>query len=128
MPIDIRWYNEAQNIIYIHYQGQWTLEDFHKMLDKSYELTYASAPFVAVGDFTDSSMLPSGLLSTGRRVEQTTPSHRLMLILIQPNSLLLMLMKVVSKIYPKAFDNAVIVSTLQDALEQAQTKLQAQES
>lgn len=128
MPIDIRWYNEDKTILYIHYQGQWTLEDFHKMLDASHELTYASAPFVAVGDFTNSSMLPSGLLSTGRRVEQTTPSHRLMLILIQPNSLLLMLMKVVAKIYPKAFDQAVIVSTLEEALEKAQERLQAQEA
>ncbi len=128
MPIDIRWYNDEKTLLYMQYQGQWTLDEFHQMLDTSQELTYTSPPFVAIGDFTDSSMLPSGMLSTGRRVEQTTVPHRLMLIMIQPNNLLLMLMKVVSKIYPKAFDNAVIVGTLEEALEKAQERLKAHEA
>ena len=90
-------------------------------------MTEASRPFVVIGDFSQSSMIPNGLLSTGRRIEQSTPSHRLMLLLVQPNMLMQMLVKTVSKIYPKMVDNAIIVGSLDEAFEKAHVRLQAQQ-
>ena len=123
MPIDIAWYNPEKTIFYINYPPQWTLEDFYDMLIDSTKMTEGSAPFVVIGDFSRSSMIPSGLLSTSRRIEQTTPSHRLMLILVQPNMLMQMLIRTVSKIYPKMVDNAIVVGSFEEAVEMAQARL-----
>ena len=127
MAIEVSWYNDEKTILYIDYLNRWTLEEFHDMLQKSNRLTDGSRPFVVIGDFSKSSMIPNGLLSTGRRIEQITPSHRLMLILVQPNTLMQMLVRTVSKIYPKMVNNASIVGSLNEALEQAQAKLQTKE-
>jgi len=126
MTIDVTWYDEDQTILHIQYHSQWTLEDFHQMLDQSHRMTDNGRSFVAIGDFSQSSMLPNSLLSTSRRIEQSTPPNRLMLILIQPNMLMQTLIRTVSKIYPKIFDNAQTVSTLDEAVAAAQKCLQDQ--
>lgn len=127
MSIKVSWHNDEHTILYIQYINRWTLEEFYEMVQISTRMTEASRPFVVIGDFSQSSMIPNGLLSTGRRIEQSTPSHRLMLLLVQPNMLMQMLVKTVSKIYPKMVDNAIIVGSLDEAFEKAHVRLQAQQ-
>lgn len=127
MSIKVSWHNDEHTILYIQYINRWTLEEFYEMVQISTRMTEASRPFVVIGDFSQSSMMPNGLLSTGRRIEQSTPSHRLMLLLVQPNMLMQMLVKTVSKIYPKMVDNAIIVGSLDEAFEKAHVRLQAQQ-
>jgi hypothetical protein len=123
MGVHVRWYDRDKTILHIQYEGQWTLDDFHAMLQESNEMTRQSRPFVAIGDFSLSSMIPNGLLSTGRRIEQSTPSHRLMLVLIQPNMLMNLLIRSVSRIYPRMFDNMHIASTFEEAVQMARARL-----
>lgn len=123
MPINVSWYNEAKTILHIQYIGKWTLDDFHAMLENSTQMTRNSSPFVVIGDFTESSMTPNGLLAASPRIEQTTPPHRLLLILVQPGLMMQMLMKAVSAVHPKAIDNATVVGSFDEAVKLAHETL-----
>ncbi len=72
MPITNTWGNPEKTIIFTVFDGNWTLEDYHTMIDEMHTMVLSVDQTVHfISDFSTSTSSPAKLLSSGRHMENT---------------------------------------------------------
>ena len=72
MPIINEWGDPQKTIIYTVFDGTWTLEEYHHMIDEMNKMVLSVDHMVHfISDFSKSKSSPAKLLSTGRHMENT---------------------------------------------------------
>lgn len=65
MPVEVRWYDERQTLIYFRYEGRWTWEDFYAAVDASRAMLDSVDHVVdIIVDMQASAGIPSGDIIT----------------------------------------------------------------
>ncbi len=62
MPVDVRWYNDAQTILLVHYSERWTWEEYAAAFDEAKGMIESVAHDVFVVQYSDTGFkaLPLG--------------------------------------------------------------------
>ena len=77
MAITNEWGNPEKTVIYTVFDGTWTLEEYHGMIDEMHKMVLSVDHTVHfISDFTKSKSSPAKLLSTGRHMENTKASRK----------------------------------------------------
>lgn len=120
MPINTSWYNEQETIIYIQYQGSWSLEEYHGNIDlTSSMVAEKSHPVVIITDFTKSGAIPPRILSAGKHSETASPDNVLATYIFGLDRYMEMLAKMFQKMFPKSTKGLTFVGSLSEAVEKA---------
>lgn len=120
MSIQLNWCNEEKTILCHNYEGTWTLEDLHNMIDKSYSLidSVGHAGIVdIIADVSQSQTPPGKLLSVSRHYRSKRHERQGIQVVVG-TSLRLSFMKIITQtamaIIPQA-RNVRFASTVEEA-------------
>ncbi len=120
MPITSNWYNEEKSILYVQYEGNWSLEDHYKAIDtNSSMIGSVSHPVVAICDFSKSGPIPPQFLTSGRHSEHITPENASQVILFGINRYMEIIAKMFQKMFPKSTRGLFVASSLSESIAQA---------
>ena len=126
MPITSEWYNDERTIIWVKYDGVWTLEDFYWQYDVTVEkIQSVQHPVITILDFSTSGPLPNAFLSVGKYVEKARAQNNPKTIILGINHYLEILIKIFQNVVPKVTQQIKVVNTLEEALEEANTTVGA---
>ena len=77
MTIINKWGDSQKTIIHTIFDGNWTLEEYHKMIDEMHTMVLSVDHTVHfISDFSASRSSPAKLLSAGRHMENTKTKKR----------------------------------------------------
>lgn len=120
MAIRLSWENEEKTILRHLYEGEWTLEDLHKMIDTTYEWIDSVGHLMLVdiiADLTQSASPPSKILSANRHYRNKRHEQQGIQVIVG-SSLRLTFMKIITQslmsIIPEA-RNVRFASTVEEA-------------
>ena len=115
MGIQVRWDNSEQTIIYCDFNEEWTLDDFHTMIDEIYALARSvSHQVYLISDYTRSRVPPRQWLSTGAHIEKRKSMNTELSIVVGANTFVNVMLNVAQKLFLKDFPICT-VATLQEA-------------
>jgi hypothetical protein len=125
MSINIKWYNEEQTILLITFSESWEVIDYITMLDESRAMSReVTHPYVSVVDFRKSKSTPARLLSTGDKMSDMDNAHLpVVTILIGLGRLNELMLNIITRIYPRAVKDALLVHSWEEALTVAEQEL-----
>jgi len=113
MPIDVRWDNEARDVIRITIDGEWTLDEAFSSLDDERRL-HDEVPHSAavIVDLSRAGDPPKGMLTQLAKFHRRSPTEsRELLVVAGARGLT----KSMSQIFAAAFSNHASVETVEDA-------------
>ena len=117
MPIDIHWFDDTKRIILWTIEGQWTLDEMHKIYSEGNAMC-AEVPentINALIDMTGSNSIPSNIFSAlSARTRTETPNYD-MAVIVSNNRMVKGFVNVFNSI-PALRGHFVVVSTLDAAL------------
>ena len=120
MAITTHWYNNEKTILYIKYEGNWTLTEYHENIAfNAKSIREQPHRVVTIGDFSESGAIPNRFMSSGGHSENIAPENNLGMVLFGLNTYMAMIAKVFSKVFPKSTVGMVIASNKEEALEMA---------
>ena len=115
MGIDVRWDNSAKTIIYADFDAEWTLDDFHHMIDQIYTLnTSVTHQVFLISDYSKSRVPPRQWLSTGSHIEKRKSTNTELSIVVGANPFVKVMLNVAQKLFLKGM-RICAVDTLPEA-------------
>lgn len=125
MPITSKWFNKDQSILYIKYEGRWTMSDYrHNISLNSNMIRMQSHPVVSIVDFTDGSLIPDKIIDSGQYSEKIGNDNNPANILFGTTPYIQVIVEILRKIFPKTTRGLMIVRTREEAIERAYQILQ----
>jgi len=117
--ISTRWADATQTILYIHFRGQWTLDELYLTIESANRLTAAvTHPYVVIADLTNSVSIPARILSIGNYVENQ-PRKADAVYVVGAGHFFNMTLRTFQSQFPAAVDNLVRCETVGAAYAQA---------
>jgi hypothetical protein len=124
MSITSEWYNEDKTILIIKYDGDWTLEEYYKNYEVANTMLYSvDHGVVSIADFSTSGPLPSKFLSVGKHSERSRAENNLQIVIFGLNRYMEVIAGMFQRIFPRIAGNMKIVSSLEEALDEAHATL-----
>lgn len=119
MPIEVTWFNDSQSVVYIAVSDPWTWDDFFATSRQASALTQSVSHEVCfLADFTHSKQFPRGLsLQRVRVVLDFKQSNSGVLVSFGVSPFMRVMLNTVLTAVGRVRANAVIVNTLEDALQ-----------
>ena len=129
MPINIRWFDDTKRIILWEIEGQWTLDEMHKIYSEGNAMC-AAVPentINALIDMTRSNSIPSNIFSAlSARTRTETPNYD-MAVIVSNNRMVKGFVNVFNSI-PALRGHFVVVATLDAALVYIDNRRKAREA
>ncbi|MBC7870981.1 MAG: hypothetical protein H7Y09_09100 [Chitinophagaceae bacterium] len=116
MPTYLMWDDEAHTILTQKYDGVCTLDEFHQIVDDSSKML-ATVPHEVdlIIDMTTMSISAGRLLSAVTHVEGKVPPNQRLLLVVCAPAFIRAIVRVATKIAPKATRNLHFLDTLDQA-------------
>ncbi|MFN8374461.1 MAG: hypothetical protein U0694_16485 [Anaerolineae bacterium] len=125
MPIQVSWGTPEKNVILCEFNGIWSLTDYHNMIDEMHVLmTSVDHTVHSISDFTNNSVSPAQLFSTGRHVDSRKTVNTGINVMVKANPFLKALTPMYSKMFLKDI-KVYFTDTLAEAFQMIQTHEQA---
>ncbi len=110
MTIRVEWDDEASTIIRHCYEKGWTLDDYHRVVDLTSEMSRSVRQCVdVISDFTDSKTSPVQLMSASRHIEQKLPPYPSISVAINPPAFVKVIVEVMMNLAHSRGNNSVTV-------------------
>lgn len=117
MPINVRWFDEHQQIVLWTIEGQWTLQEMHEAYTKGNAMC-AEVPqntINALIDMTQSKAIPSSIFSAlTARVQSEQPNYD-MAVIVSHNVLVKSFVNIFNTI-PALREKYIVFKTMDEAL------------
>lgn len=115
MPIQVSWANDQKTVILSVFGEDWTLEEYHNMIDDMYKMTTSVKHTVhTINDFSNNRSSPTKLLSTGRHVENRKVPNSGMGIIVNANPFIKAMGQVSMRLFLKDL-NIQFVKSIEEA-------------
>src|SRR5690349_8150109 len=102
MPIDVSWGNPEKTIVVSAFNGEWSLEDSHNMIDEIYKMNSSVTHTVhVVMDFTRSLSSPAKMLSSGNHIEKRSSENSGISIIVKANGFIKAMTQLIMKLFVK---------------------------
>jgi hypothetical protein len=86
MSIQVSWGNTEKAVIHSVFGEDWTLEEYHAMIDEMYKMiTSVKHTVHTINDFSNNRSSPTKLLSTGRHVENRKAGNNGVSVIVNAN-------------------------------------------
>lgn len=100
MPIEVRWGNSDKTVIISKHVANWTLQEYYAMIEETFAMITGVAHTVHfIADFTDSSMAPSQILSTGPHVQKRSAPNTGITVVVGGAGFIKALINVARKVF-----------------------------
>ncbi len=120
MPVDVRWYDEQEDILCYIIEGAWTWAEMHVAFERVVTLGGARPYRVdVIVNFGESLHVPADtLVNLGRLADRhTVPAQQGLNVIVTQSKFARRLLGIALRIYPKVSRFVHIVSSLEQALE-----------
>jgi hypothetical protein len=102
MPIQVSWANAEKTVVLCVFSENWTLDEFHDMVDEMHSLISSVNHTVhSISDFSSSKTSPAKLLSVGRHVENKSSGNMGINISVGANAFLKAITNVAQRMFLK---------------------------
>jgi hypothetical protein len=116
MSVSVEWGNEAQTVLYHHYEGAWNWDEFYIILEQAQTMMDSVDHDIdIIIDMRDSHLIPKGTLSHWRCLGDLQRPNTGMTMLVGTNTLVLALHELMVQVFPRMGENIVLVCTLEEA-------------
>ena len=100
MSIAVSWVDAKKTIIVSSFNGEWTLEDSHNMIDEMYKLmTSVSHNVHVILDFTNSLSSPAKMLSSGSHIEKRSSPNTGLSVIVKANGFIKAISQLIMKLF-----------------------------
>jgi hypothetical protein len=124
MPITSEWYDEGKTILYIRYDGNWTLEDYYENFGIANDLIQSvDHNVVTIIDFSTSGTIPVQFLSVGNHSERSRAKNSIQIVVFGITRYMEVLAGLFQRLFPNATRGLKIVGSLEEAVETARSTL-----
>lgn len=126
MPVLSEWFSVDQTILFIKYDGRWTLDDYYANFQIANDMIRGvEHPVVTIIDFSSSGPLPLRFLTVGGHAERNRAGNSLQIIIFGLSGYMETIARTFTRIFPQASQGMRVVSSREEAIEQAQAVLEA---
>ncbi|HEX2620856.1 MAG TPA: hypothetical protein VHL11_11930, partial [Phototrophicaceae bacterium] len=116
MPIHHHWDDEDHTILIYTYEGNWTLEEYHKAVDLNYDLVNGEPhPVDLILDFTKSGSGATQLLSAARHAERKVAPNQRLFVSVKIPGFVRAVAEMALKFVPSLREKMRNASTLEEA-------------
>ncbi len=118
MPVNVKWYDERQAVLWYSYEGRWTWDEFYQAFEHGNEMIESVEHKVdTIIDLRRSSLLPSNVMSRGNFMSAKLHPRHGTTVVVGANSFVQLLYDMFRKLYGKTADKMHLrfVQTLDEA-------------
>ncbi|MFN8374862.1 MAG: hypothetical protein U0694_18525 [Anaerolineae bacterium] len=119
MPVNVKWYDEQQRVIWYAYEGRWTWDEFYQTFEQGNQMIESVEHNVdTIIDLRRSSLLPSNVMSRGNFMGSKLHPRHGKTVVVGANSFVQLLYDMFRKLYGGTADkmHLTFVQTLDEAL------------
>jgi hypothetical protein len=129
MPVQVRWYNEDERILYYDFQGAWTWDEYFNALAEGRALMRSVDHRVCLlNDMRHATHIPSGFMSKAQTVVGSRPDNTGRVVFIATQTFFLNLLDTVRRVLPDFGANYYYEDTEEHALAHLQRWMDEQVS
>ncbi len=129
MPVTSAWYDDDKTILFIKYDGNWTLDDYYTNFELANNMIRGvNHPVVTILDFSTSGPLPLRFLTVGSHAERTGAENIIQIIVFGITSYMESIARIFQRLFPKSLRTMQVVRSRAAAISLAQTLLNAEVS
>lgn len=116
MGISWHWDNTEETILYEMLEGDWTIEEYHGLVDEAAALLSERDHVVhVILDFTHSHRLPPNLLAGARYAEKKLPSNQGIVVFVKPDAFVKTLINIARQLGFHATEHLYMAATAEEA-------------
>jgi hypothetical protein len=126
MPVSVEWANADKTLVIQRIDGQWSMQEFHEVVQKSAQLLKTVDHEVdIIVDLSTTNYVPQGVLSGANRTESTVPPNQRLVVFVGAKMMHKLLLSLGKRLAPRAASQQHFVETMDDAyafIERARAK------
>ena len=116
MPITYEWDNPEQTILLETFEGRWTLEEYHTLVDAAADMLNSVEGYVhVIADFSQSRSSPKNIMSGARYAEKRLPRNQGVVVFVQPNVIFQAFIRVAQQLNFRAARHLLLADDLDEA-------------
>lgn len=124
MPVTSKWYNDEKTILYIKYDGIWSLNEYYENFEHANQMIRSvNHNVVTIIDFSTSGPIPVKFMTVGSHAERASAKNNVQIIVYGMNRYLEMLGGLFQRIFPNVTRGMKLVGSEEEAVEVAQETL-----
>lgn len=130
MPVTSQWYNDEKNILYIKFDGNWTLEDYYSNAEVANQMIKSvEHSVVTLVDMSTSMTVPAKFLTVGTHADRahTNAPNNVQIILFGMNRYAEVIGSLLQGLFPSLSRGMKLVGSLDESLDVAHRTLQKNE-
>lgn len=118
LTIELTWFNDEKTILLATFANNWTLDDYHQMIDRGSQQIKAQPHIVHIMyDMTDVIKSPTDLVVAGRYAEKKLPPNQGIVIFVGANAVIRAFVAMGQRMNLKAARHVYTVATFEDGLQ-----------
>lgn len=117
MGTTLRWLDDRHSILYLQFQGEWTMEEFKSAIARgNIMVRTVDWPVYVIADYLESAVPPFGIVWEFRRAARLVAPNLVMVISITNSDLIRSVVSAVTALYRERKIDLKVVKTLPDAM------------
>ena len=115
MPVQIKWVDPEETIIYMDVEGSWSLDEYLSAIQEAIALTKGKTYIVhMIADMTNSRNFPTQVISAAKGYETRFPTNQGLFVFVRMPLYLRTMVQIAIKMYIKTASNLHFADTLDE--------------